>query len=106
MNNLPKAGPWATRAEFLIDQALDNALAGTPAQIRAMRPAARPQELFPARTGYQTQPWDINTVLNIDRLTPTFRSWVSGMPVENRNINDAMGKINGSSRNSMSENFR
>lgn len=100
-NQLPTAGPWATRSEFLVDQALQNALAGTPAQIRAMRPVAAPQDPFPKRTGFRANPWDINQVLNIDRYTPTYRSWVSGMPVMPSVISDYTWE--GTSRNAMSE---
>ena len=100
--NIPTtAGPWATRSEYLVDEALKSALSRTPEQLRMMRPAAAPQQLFPERQGYTRQPWDINQVLNIDRYTPTYRSWMSGMPVMPSVMSDYTWS--GSSRNSMSQ---
>lgn len=98
-SKIPTAGPWATRAEYLVDEALQNSLSRTPDQLRAMRPLAAPQKPFPKRTGFRQQQWDINTVLNIDRYTPTYRSWVSGMPVMPSVISDYTWE--GSSRNAM-----
>lgn len=66
-----------------------------------MRPVAAPQDPFPARTGFQQNPWDIEQVLNIDRYTPTYRSWVSGMPVMPSVLSDYTWQ--GTSRNSLSE---
>jgi hypothetical protein len=100
-NNLPTAGPWGTRSEYLVDQALDNALEATPDELRAMRPVAAPQQAFPRRTGFQANQWTIEQVLNIDRLTPTYRSWTSGMPAQTSIMSDqAWG---GSARNALSE---
>ena len=100
--NLPTtAGPWASRSEFLVDQALSNALAGTPNQIRNMRPVAAPQNPFPDRVGFRQNPWDITQVLNIDRYTPTYRSWVSGMPAMPSVMSDQ--SWSGTARNAMSE---
>lgn len=93
--------PWQTRTEFLVDQALDSALAMSPEQLRTMRPAAAPQKPFPNRTGFRQRPWDINQVLNIDRYTPSYRSWVSGMPVESSIMSDR--SWSGTARNAMSE---
>ena len=104
MNTLPRSGPWGTRQEFLIDQALDGALAMTELEIRRMRPAASPQQLFPLRTGFQSNQWTIDEVLNIDRRTPSYRSWVSGMPVMSRILSDY--SFSGSARNSMMEGAR
>ncbi len=105
MNQLPKAGPWATRQEFLVDQALDNALSATSAELRRLRPVARPQVLFPERVGFASDQWTIEEVLNIDRRTPTYRSWVSGMPVM-RKIDVNPDTIQAGTRNSMTEQFR
>lgn len=98
---LPTAGPWASRSEYLVDQALSNALSATPAQLRKMRPVAAPQQLNPKRDGFaQSQP-TINDVLNVDRRTPTYRSWVSGVITQPSVISDYTWE--GSSRNAMSE---
>lgn len=98
---LPTAGPWASRSEYLVDQALQANLSMTPAQLRKMRPVAAPQQLNPKRTGFgQAQP-TINDVLNVDRRTPTYRSWVSGVITQPSIISDYTWE--GSSRNAMSE---
>jgi hypothetical protein len=102
--SLPKAGPWATRQEYLVDQALESALALTDDQLRVMRPVASPQQLFPMRTGFQASQWTIEEVLNIDRRTPTYRSWVSGAPVMTRILSDY--SFSGSARNAMMEGAR
>lgn len=90
-----------SREEFLVDQALSNALASTPEELRAMRPAAAPQNPFPERRGFVKTEWDVETVLNIDRYTPTYRSWLSGMPVQRSIMSDH--SWSGTARNSMSE---
>jgi hypothetical protein len=100
MADIPTAGPWATRSEYLVDQALQNALSATPDQLRQMRPAAAPQQLFPKRNGFQKQEANIQSVLNVDRYTPTYRSWISGIPTQPSVISDYTWE--GSSRNSMS----
>lgn len=72
--------PFATRQEALVTQALQSAT--VPSEwLRKMRPAARPQELFPNTKGLR-QTWTIQDVLNIDRQTPSYRSWQSGMVVQ------------------------
>lgn len=78
--------PFATRSEMLVDQALQSATVPTQ-WLREMRPAARPQKLFPSRKG-AGQTWTIGAVLNIDRQTPTYRSWQSGMQVQRSMIVD------------------
>lgn len=90
-----------SREEFLVDQALTNALASTPDELRAMRPAAAPQNPFPERRGYGRTEWTVREVLNIDRYTPTYRSWMSGMPVMRSVMSDQ--SWSGTARNSMSE---
>lgn len=100
-NELPTAGPWPTRSEYLIDEALNDALEATPDELRKMRPIASPQQLFPKRTGFQQNQWTIEEVLNIDRLTPTYRSWVSGMPVMPSVMSDQ--SWSGTARNALSE---
>jgi hypothetical protein len=100
-NQLPTAGPWASRSEMLVDQALRNALAASPDELRKMRPIASPQQLFPERTGFASSQSGINEVLNVDRRTPTYRSWVSGIMTQSSVISDYTWE--GSSRNSMSE---
>lgn len=92
-------GPWALRSEYLVDQALRNALEATPAQLRTMRPAASPQALFPKRTGFAKGEWTINEVLNIDRQTPSYRSWISGIPAMPSVLSDYTWS--GSSRNAL-----
>ena len=93
--------PWQTRSEMLVDEALGRALAGTPEEIRAMRPIAMPVEPFPERRGYAKHEWDIATVMNIDRYMPTRRSWMSGMPVMPSVLSDQ--SWSGTARNAMSE---
>lgn len=95
------ANPWASRSEMLVDMALQNALAGSPDQLRAMRPVAAPQVLFPDRTGFAKATPTVQQVLNIDRMTPTYRSWVSGMPVQTSVLSDH--SWSGTARNALSE---
>lgn len=95
------AKPWQSRSEYLVDLALQNALAATPDQLREMRPIAMPLELFPERRGYGKEVWDIETVINIDRFNPTRRSWMSGMPVMPSVMSDQ--SWSGTARNAMSE---
>ena len=42
-----------------------------------MRPVAAPQNPFPERRGYAKNEWDIMEVMNIDRYTPSYRSWLA-----------------------------
>jgi hypothetical protein len=100
-SKIPTAGPWASRSEQLVDQALNTALSMTPDQLRKMRPIAAPQKLNPQRTGFQQRQSTINDVLNVDRRTPTYRSWVSGVITQPSVISDYTWE--GSSRNAMSE---
>ena len=93
--------PWQSREEMLTDLALRDALAGTPDEIRAMRPVAAPQNPFPDRVGFQQNQWTIHEVMNIDRYTPTYRSWLSGMPVRPSVMSDQ--SWSGTARNAMSE---
>lgn len=72
--------PFASRSEMLVDHALRYATMD-PNAIRDMRPVARPQQLFPSREG-ANQAWTIEGVLNIDRFTPSYRSWQSGMQMQ------------------------
>jgi hypothetical protein len=95
------AKPWQTRSEMLVDLALESALAATPEQLREMRPIAAPQNPFPERRGYAKEVWDIYEVMNIDRHTPSYRSWVSGMPVMPSVMSDQ--SWSGTARNAMSE---
>jgi hypothetical protein len=95
------SSPWQSRSEFLVDQALENALAQSPDELRKMRPVALPQQLNPKRTGLRQSPATIDQVLNIDRYTPTYRSWVSGMPVQSSIMSDR--SWSGTARNAMSE---
>ena len=95
------SGPWQSRAEFLVDQALESALAATDDELRMMRSPSVPQELFPPRVGYQSQPWTVYSVLNIDRIVPTHRSWMSGMPVMRSTMSDQ--SWGGSARNAFTE---
>ncbi len=95
------SNPWASRSEMLVDQALQNALAGNTDQIRAMRPVAAPQKLFPDRVGFRKAVPTVQQVLNIDRMTPSYRSWVSGMPTQTSVISDQ--SWSGTARNALSE---
>lgn len=95
------AKPWQTRSEYLVDQALESALALSPEELREMRPIAAPQNPFPERRGFAKENWTIEEVMNIDRYTPSYRSWISGMPVQPSMISDY--SWSGSARNSMSE---
>ncbi len=67
-----------------------------------MRPIAAPQQLFPDRVGYRQEAWSITEVMNIDRYTPSYRSWLSGMPVRPSVMTDQ--SWSGTARNAMSEN--
>jgi hypothetical protein len=90
--------PWQTRTEYLVDQALE--VRDIPADyLRQMRPAAAPQNPFPERRGFAQQAWDVNSVLNIDRYTPTYRTWISGMPSMRSQLNDQGSSA--STRNTM-----
>lgn len=95
------SNPWASRSEMLVDLALENALAGTPEQIRMMRPVAAPQKLFPDRQGFAKATPTVQQVLNIDRQTPTYRSWISGMPTMTSVMSDQ--SWSGTARNALSE---
>jgi hypothetical protein len=81
--------PFSSRAEMIVTQALNTAT--VPAKwLREMRPAAIVgQELFPSRKG-RRQTWTIGAVLNVDRYTPTYRSWQSGMQVQRGPIAEGM----------------
>ena len=91
------ARPWQTRQEFLTDQALQSAISD-PETIRKLRPVV-PQQLFPQRYGFGRQEHNIQSVLTIDRYLPTYRSWLSGMPVMRQDFED--GNFSGASRYSM-----
>jgi len=92
------AKPWATRQEMLVDLALQSAISD-PETIRQTRPVV-PQQLFPKRNGFAKQSPDILSVLNMSRYgAPSYRSWVSGMPVMHSAFED--GSFSGSSRYSM-----
>lgn len=93
--------PWQTRSEFLVDAALEAALAASPEELRTMRPVASPQNPFPERRGFSKNEWNIMEVMNIDRYNPTYRSWMSGMPVMPSVMSDQ--SWSGSARNAMSE---
>ena len=96
--------PWATRADRLVDQALE--VAKLPIEeIQAMRPIARPQRLFPSKSGIRSS-WTIGSVLNIDRQRPLYRSWRSGMEGDGRsNLGDTDSSIESSSRNASTQIF-
>lgn len=93
--------PWQSREEMLTDIALQSALGGTYEQIKTMRPAAGPQKPFPARTGFRQQSWTVEEVLGIGRSTPSYRSWLSGMPVRPSVLSDQ--SWSGTARNALSE---
>ena len=95
------ARPWQSRSEYLVDAALESALAATPEELREMRPVASVQNAFPERRGFAKSEWDIYEVMNIDRYTPSYRSWVSGMPVMPSVMSDQ--SWSGTARNAMSE---
>lgn len=95
--------PWQSREEFLVDVSLMNNISDD-ATIRSTQPANKPQELFPARTGFAKNEWTLEEVLNVDRYTPTYRSWMSGMPVRPSILSDYSDRMwSGAARNAMSE---
>lgn len=81
-------GPWQSREEYLVDDALARALAGTREQLEVMRPIALPQQLFPNRLGFRQMQPTITDVFAIGREGVTNRSWLSGMPVRPAVITD------------------
>lgn len=91
------ARPWQSRQEMLVDLALQSAISD-PETIRQTRPVV-PQVLFPERDGFGKQEHTIMSVMNIDRYMPSYRSWLSGMPV----MHEALDNMNteSSSRYSM-----
>lgn len=91
--------PWQSREEFLVDVAL-NAARSTDEAIRTVRPPVN-AELFPERRGFAQEQPTIQQVLNVDRWTPTNRSWLSGIVVRPSIISDH--SWSGTARNSMSE---
>lgn len=94
---MPK--PWTTRQEMLTDLALESAISD-PETIRQTRPVV-PQVLFPERLGFAKQEHNLFSVLNTSRYgAPSYRSWVSGMPVMRTSFED--DSFSGSSRYSMS----
>jgi len=93
--------PWQSREEMLTDVALQSALEGTYQELKTMRPVAGPQQPFPARTGFRQESWTIGEVLGIGRRNPTYRSWLSGMPVRPSVLSDQ--SWSGTARNSLSE---
>jgi len=80
--------PWQSRTEYLVDDALMRATSGTDDEIRNMRSVAGVQNPFPERLGFSKQEWTIQEVMNIDRQTPSYRSWVSGMPAQKSMLAD------------------
>lgn len=92
------AGPWSTRQEMLTDLALESAISD-PETIRQTRPVV-PVMLFPEREGFSKQALTIMDVFNMSRYgAPSYRSWVSGMPVMRSSFED--GSFSGSGRYSM-----
>jgi hypothetical protein len=83
---------------MLVDMALESAISD-PETIRQTRPVV-PQQLFPKREGFAKQEHNIMSILNLNRYGgPSYRSWVSGMPVMHSAFED--GSFSGSSRYSM-----
>lgn len=78
----------ASREEQLVDLALAATLAATPDEIRNMEPI-RPQTMFGADVGPKEE-WTLAQVMNIDRTTPTYRSWTSGSNVQPVPVYDRM----------------
>jgi hypothetical protein len=68
--------PWQNPNEgFAVSSA--GRLAQMPAEeVQAIRPAV-PQQLFPEEYGYDQTPVTIEQVLDINRWTPSIRSWTS-----------------------------
>jgi hypothetical protein len=91
------AKPWGSRQEMLVDQALQSALAD-PNAVRSIRPPY-PIALRPETRGFARHEATVMDILNIDRYAATNRSWVSGMPVMNKELMG--GEINGSGQYSM-----
>lgn len=90
-------GPWQTRQELLTDEALQSAISD-PETIRAIRPPIA-IDPFPPRVGFDRRVPSVTDIMNIDRYTPSRRSWVSGMPVMRSQLMD--GSFEGSGRYSM-----
>lgn len=91
--------PWQSRTEYLVDDALMRATAGTDDEIRNMRSVAGVQNPFPERLGFTKEEWTIQEVLNVDRRTPTYRSWTSGFTQQRSVLSDQGAEA--STRNSM-----
>lgn len=90
--------PWATRQEMLVDLALESAVSD-PETIRKTRPVV-PQQLFPKREGFYKQEPNLMSVFNMSRYgAPSYRSWVSGMPVMKSSFED--GSFSSSGRYTM-----
>lgn len=87
------AGPWQTRAEFLIDEALERAQAA-PDDIRLFRPSA----VRPVQPSVRSE-GTIQSILGVGRQMPSYRSWQSGIRVERNTVHDP---IQSSQRNGMS----
>ena len=91
------AGPWQTRQENLVDQALVSAISD-PETIRAIRPVV-PQELLPNTRGIAKQEPTVFDALSANRYAPTYRSWISGISVMRNSVVDT--DFTGSGRYSM-----
>lgn len=91
------AGPWQTRQENLVDQALASAISD-PETIRAIRPTV-PQVLLPNTRGITKREPTIYDALGLRRSLPTARSWISGISVMRTSNEDT--DFTGSSRYSM-----
>lgn len=89
--------PWQSRQEYLTDLALQSAISD-PETIRNTRPVV-PQQLFPDRFGLVKTVPTIMDVLQASRQYPSYRSWVSGMPVMRSSFEDS--SFDGSGRYSM-----
>lgn len=78
--------PFATKNEYVVSEALR--LMAIPAEeIRMIRPVV-PQQLFPATEGYDHTPLGIEDVLETDRWSPQYRSWVSGVVRKPRRVDN------------------
>jgi hypothetical protein len=71
--------PGQLRPEYLVSNSL-RAATVPAANIRALRPPV-PQQVFPAKYGYDQTPLTIGDVLRTNRWQADWRRWVSGAAV-------------------------
>ena len=90
--------PWQSKESFIVSEAMR--LAEVPAdEIRKIRPAT-PQTLFPdPESFYEREPLTIEATFDIERWSPSVRSWISGPSREVRRSDMQQDMWSGTSRN-------